>query len=215
MITILHEDADLLVADKPAGLTTIPGHAQGLPTLRETLEAQVGQRLFVVHRLDKAVSGAIVFARHAEAHRHLSLQFEHRHVEKTYLALAHGRVPQTAGTIDAPLRKFGSGRMGVDARRGKPSQTRYRVQRGTSAYTLLHAFPLTGRRHQLRVHFYHLGHPLVGDPLYGDAALRTGYPRLYLHALRLRCTHPAGHPLDVKAPPPPAFTDLVEALLRG
>jgi 23S rRNA-/tRNA-specific pseudouridylate synthase len=96
--------------------------------------------------------------------------------------------------------------MGVDERRGKPSLTRYQVIRSVGGFTLVEARPLTGRRHQLRVHFYSLGHPIVGDLRYGDRAKQATFPRLMLHASRLIVPHPAGGRLTVEAPPPPFFS---------
>ena len=215
MIRILHEDASLLAVDKPDGVPTIPGYDPDAHPVQQRVEDQIGQRLWVVHRLDKDVSGVLLFAKTAEAHRHLNAQFSTRAVDKRYAALVHG-VPRAAeGCIDAPLRKYGSGRMGVDARRGKASQTQYRVIESFAGCTLVEASPVTGRRHQIRVHLYHLGHPIVGDPLYGDAALRSGYVRLYLHARRIRITHPGGHNLHIEAPLPATFEEALAHARAG
>ncbi len=212
MIPVIHADDDVLVVDKPAGVATIPGYDRRAPSLLERVAEQVGQRLFVVHRLDGPVSGVLLFARHAAAHRALSMAFEARRVEKTYLALAHGVIEPEHGVIEAPLRKFGSGRMGVDPRRGKASTTTFRVLERIGPYTLVEAHPVTGRRHQLRVHFYHLGHPLVGDPLYGDVDVQSRYPRLLLHAHRLQVPLPDGREPTFTAPLPADFRAVVEAL---
>jgi tRNA pseudouridine32 synthase / 23S rRNA pseudouridine746 synthase len=184
-ISTIFEDDDILAVAKPEGLAVIPERDGEAPSLFEMLCTQRDERLYVVHRIDKDTSGLILFARNARMHRWLNGQFEARAVEKTYLALVHGQVEVESGSIEAPLRQFGSGRVAVDPERGKPSTTEFRVGRRFVAYTLVEARPRTGRRHQIRVHLYHLGHPIVGDPLYGDRAIQQGFARLMLHTLRL------------------------------
>ena len=205
-IPILHEDAEIVVVDKPIGISSIPERDLAVPSVQRSLEASRGERLFVVHRLDKEVSGILVFARNEQTHRTLSLAFEQRRVHKTYVALAHG-VIKADGVIDKPIAQFGSGRMGVHEKKGKPSRTEFRVVERYTAHTLVHAHPLTGRRHQLRVHFYAIGHALCGDPRYGDANESTKWPRLMLHALRLELEG-----RTIECPPPAAFTDQLERL---
>ncbi len=196
---------EFAAVDKPAGLVAIPERAPTDGCVQTRLAAQLGQRLWVVHRLDREVSGVLVFARNAAAHRRLCLLFEHRAVRKTYTAVAWGELAADTGTVDAPLRLFGSGRMGVAAAGGQAARTDYRVLERRDGFTLLEAYPQTGRRHQLRVHFYHLGHPLVGDPRYGERAAQAQYPRLLLHASRLELPAPDGTPLTIAAPLPPDF----------
>jgi RluA family pseudouridine synthase len=209
---VLYEDAEMVAVDKPAGLSAIPERDPDRPCLVSLLAAWLGQRLWVVHRLDKEVSGVILFARSAEAHRHLNGEFAARRVRKTYLALTHGRIAVDQGVIDQPIRTFGSGRAGVDDEHGKPSRTEYGVLARAADYTLVAAYPVTGRRHQLRVHFYTLGHPLAGDPRYGDPAIQGRIPRLMLHALRLECRRPDHTPLTVTAPVPDTFTEPLATL---
>jgi len=213
-IPILYEDDDILAVSKPEALAAIPErHGQG-GSLFEVLCEQRGERLYIVHRIDKETSGLIVFARHAEAHRRLNRQFETRAVEKTYLALAHGVIAADTGLIDAPLRPFGSGRVGVDPARGKPSTTEFGVVKRFGSHTLLEARPRTGRRHQIRVHLYHLGHPIAGDPLYGDEAARRGFSRMMLHAWRLELTLPSGRRLAIEAPIAESFEAALDTLRR-
>lgn len=202
---ILHRDDDLIVADKPAGLASIAERDLSQPCLHRELERALGTRLWIVHRLDKGVSGVIVFARNAEAHRHLNGEFASRRARKTYLAWAHGALGPEPGIVRQPLREYGSGRVAVDPRRGKPCETAYRVLRRTGERSLLEVEPRTGRRHQIRAHLYAIGHPIVGDPLYGDTARASGEPRLLLHAWRLALRHPAGDELTWEAPPGPEF----------
>jgi 23S rRNA-/tRNA-specific pseudouridylate synthase len=119
----------------------------------------------------------------------LNEAFEQRRIIKTYLALVHGRVGPNEGVVDQPIREFGSGRMGVSPS-GKPSITTYRVLERLGAFTLLEANPQTGRRHQIRVHLYHIGHPIVGDLRYGDRAVQQRFCRLMLHASGIDLPHP-------------------------
>ncbi len=216
-LDIVYEDAHLAVVDKPAGLTVhpAPGHASG--TLVNALLARypdlpgIGgrQRPGIVHRLDKDTSGLMVVAKTESAHHHLSEQIQERRIRKGYTALAGGVVTDDEGMIDAPIgrdirhRK----RMAVVAG-GRPSQTRYQVVRRTGKATLVEVFPATGRTHQIRVHFASLGHPLVGDALYGG---RTDVlDRQFLHAHLLGFEHPqSGKKVEFRSSLP---GDLREAL---
>lgn len=205
MIDILYEDESLLAVDKPEGLVAVPDRRRLDPSLLEMLCTERGEKLYIVHRIDRETSGVIVFARNAEAHRQLNRQFEARSVEKVYLAFVHGVIGDDQGQIDKPLRQFGSGRVAVDDDRGKDSSTEFRVMKRLEAFTLVEARPHTGRRHQIRVHFYSIGHPVVGDPLYGDQTIQSGCPRLMLHAHRLTLDHPCGRRLTLEAPVPESF----------
>lgn len=208
-IPVLYEDDAVVAVDKPVGLASIPERHRQTADLFTQVQRQLGQPLWVVHRLDKDVSGVLLFAKHARAHSHLNAQFEHREVNKRYVALVHGQPVPPSGLIDAPIRAYGSGRMGVDLRQGKPSQTRYDVLDTHSPYSLVQAHPTTGRRHQLRVHFYHLGHPIVGDPRYGDPLLQAPFDRLLLHAQRIAWTALDGAPLSVTSAPGPTFLSVL------
>lgn len=206
MMDVLYEDDDIVAIDKPEGLAAVPQRRPDGQSLFERLSARRAERLYIVHRIDRETSGVIVFARNARTHRRLNEQFEKRIVSKTYLALVHGVIADDQGEIDRPLRQFGSGRVAVDPERGKLSTTEFRVLQRLGAFTLVEAYPQTGRRHQIRVHFYSIGHPLVGDPLYGDQAVQRGWPRLMLHARRLTLDHPPGGRLTIEAPVPSSFT---------
>jgi RluA family pseudouridine synthase len=186
------------------------GASGGLPELLRR-EGLFAGRLYPVHRLDREASGVIVFAKDAETHRHLNGEFDRRAVRKTYLALVHG-VTANRGTIDKPIREFGSGRMGVDAARGKPSSTQFKVERRLRGYTLVRVHPLTGRRHQIRVHLYSLGHPIVGDKKYGDRAVQSAFPRLMLHAIEIEFALPSGERLRIAAPVPESFSAVLQTL---
>jgi RluA family pseudouridine synthase len=162
----------------------------GTETLKAQVERHAGTKIFVVHRLDREASGLVLFAKDPDCHRLLCGQFARRQVHKTYQALASGAVAED-GIVKAPVREYGSGRMGVHPE-GKPARTIYRVLKRLSAATLLEIEPLTGRRHQIRVHLYHIGHPIVGDDRYGKELPVGGAPRLMLHACRLVFRHPGG-----------------------
>jgi RluA family pseudouridine synthase len=168
--------------------------------------------LYIVHRLDKEASGVILFAKHASAHKVMSERFSSREVRKTYSILVHGRITVAEGTIEKRLRQFGSGRMGVDASRGKESTTEFRVLERFGPYTLAEAYPVTGRRHQIRVHFYSIGHPVVGDLRYGDKAFQEVYPRLMLHAQRIECRLPLNEDLNIEAPIPESFELVIKKI---
>lgn len=201
-LAILYSDPDVVVVNKPTGIATIPERDGTAPNVRSRLETQRREALFVVHRLDKPVSGVLVFARHAHAHRHINKQFAQRQTQKTYVALVDGLVQPDSGRIDAPIRAYGSGRMGVDPARGKPCHTRFSVAQHSDAHTRLRLFPETGRRHQLRVHCYHIGHPILGDLRYGNATVQARHPRLFLHAHELTLTLPSGQLTTFTSPVP-------------
>ncbi len=211
-IRVLFENADYLAVDKPEGVVSIAEAGKG--GLPELLKDIFPGRLFPVHRLDREASGIIVYAKNADAHRHLNGQFDRREVRKTYLALVHGTAGPARGLINAPIREFGSGRMGVDVRRGKPSSTEWKVAERLDGATLVRVNPATGRRHQIRVHLFHIGHPIVGDLKYGDRTLQGRYPRLMLHALAIEFALLSGERVTVEAPAPKSFEDVLSGLRK-
>jgi RluA family pseudouridine synthase len=212
MIRVLFENGDFLAVDKPEGVVSVAEAGQG--GLPELLKDQFSGRLWPVHRLDRGASGVLVFAKNPDAHRYLNGEFDRRTVVKTYLAVVDGVPPTNRGQINAPIREFGSGRMGVDTRRGKPSSTEWKVAERLDGATLLRVQPATGRRHQIRVHLYHIGHPLLGDPRYGDKVRLGRAPRLMLHALSLEFSLPSGERATVEAPPPASFEEVLAALRK-
>lgn len=212
LVTVF-EDALVVVVHKPAGLAAIPERDLAQACAQRELEAARGERLFVVHRIDKEVSGLLIFARDAATHRALSIAFEQRDVRKRYLGLAWGTLPVgQGGELQMPIREFGSGRMGVDAR-GKPSLTRWKSLASGSLpagpVTLMELEPHTGRRHQLRVHAYAFGHALVGDQRYGDLTLQKTQPRLALHAYAAQVALGKAR-YDWVVPPPPSLAAMFE-----
>lgn len=184
-LEILYEDNNIIAVNKPEGLASIHDSAGEKEDLQTILSERCQLKIFVVHRLDKEVSGVILFAKNAATHKELNKQFAERTVKKSYTALVHGEVRKEEGAINKPIREFGSGRMGIDEAKGKPSKTVYKVIKKFPSYTLLELNPTTGRRHQLRVHLYYIGHAIVGDVRYGDKTFQEKYPRLMLHAKEL------------------------------
>ena len=211
-VRVLYETDDYIAVDKPEGVVSLAAAGKG--GLPELIKPHDPGKLYPVHRLDRGASGVIVFAKNAAAHRHLNGEFDRREVRKTYLAVVDGVPSSNRGRINAPIREFGSGRMGVDPKRGKPSSTEWKLDERLDGATLLRVSPATGRRHQIRVHLYHIGHPILGDLRYGDRARQERFPRLMLHALSLEFTLPSGERVTVEAPPPPSFDEVVARLRR-
>ncbi len=222
-LVILYEDEDVIAIDKPAGMVVHPavGHSRGtlvnailwhFPDLEGVGESG---RPGIVHRLDKDTSGIILVAKNARAHRHLQAQFKDRTIEKTYLALVHGHVSPEQGVIDAPIGRHQRHRkrMAVaPANRGREAQTEYEVVAYYDVNTLAAAHPLTGRTHQIRVHFASIGHPVVGDVVYGRRDVyKLG--RHFLHAHRIRFRRPADEEIvTLISPLPSALQALLDEL---
>ncbi len=212
MMRWLHRDAWLIAVDKPSGLLAVPGRgadkadcvlARAAAALAEEAGAAAdAPRPLVVHRLDRDTSGVMIFGLDPATQRALSGAFAGRRVAKRYLAVVRGRVDPDTGCIDAPIRKDMTRKYVhiVDPQHGKPARTRWRVLDRQADRTRLELTPTTGRSHQLRVHLAHLGHPVLGDPLYGDAGAAA---RLMLHAASLQLDHPhTGRPLELASPCP-------------
>ena len=210
--SVLFEDEELVAVDKPAGMATAAGGGiEDDASLHAWVSRHAGGRTFIVHRLDRGTSGVIVFAKTAEEHRRLSQAFESRDVAKRYLAVVDGHVRRMSGDITEPLRTFGSGRVGVDPS-GSEALTRYRRLERLRDDDLLEVLPLTGRRHQIRVHCYAMGHPVLGDTRYGASRPVGDAPRLMLHAAELRLPKTAGDPMVIRADPPAEFESVLEGL---
>jgi len=205
-MNILHCDDALIVIDKPAGLPVLrDGWEPDSPCLHKILEQEFG-RLWVVHRLDKSTSGVMLFARTAAAHRDLNIQFDLRQVKKVYHAIVDGVPDWDEKACRMPL-KVNVGhkhRTIVDHKRGIPAETLFKTLKRARGQALVEAHPITGRTHQIRVHLYALGFPLLGDHLYGDSGTRY-INRPALHAFSITFSHPilankitftAHHPQD-------------------
>jgi tRNA pseudouridine32 synthase / 23S rRNA pseudouridine746 synthase len=205
---VLHVDDALIVVDKPAGLLSVPGRGADKQDCAASRAQQLWPDALVVHRLDQATSGLLLMARGLTAQRALSRAFEQGHIAKDYVAVVHGLVAADTGRIDLPLAADWPNRprQRVDAVAGKPSVTRWQVltRDVTQCTTRLALSPQTGRTHQLRVHLQAIGHPIVGDRLYGTSAEPDRVPaRMLLHAGALRFAHPgSGEPVGFESPPP-------------
>ncbi len=209
MFRVIYENKNILAIEKPEGIATIPGFNTSRNNVYYKLKEAGYKDLFVVHRLDKAVSGILLFAKNKKFHRYLNTLFEKRLITKHYLAIVYGSPGKKTGIINAPLRRYGSGRMGVDFKKGKQSLTSYKVILSRKDWSLLQVSPITGRRHQIRVHLYYIGHSVIGDPLYGDIKRNLSYPRLMLHAYRIRIPLPDGSFLNLKSSLPPSFRGML------
>jgi tRNA pseudouridine32 synthase / 23S rRNA pseudouridine746 synthase len=209
MTQILFEDRDVVAINKPINIPVIPTHTKGEETVLSNMQELYENKLFVVHRLDKEVSGVMLFAKNAMSHRSLNRQFFERTVRKTYHLVAIGSLENDSGTIDKPIRQFGSGRMGVDEITGKPSVTVYSVIERTDRFTFVKAIPGSGRRHQIRVHFYSIGHPICGDMHYGDKKIQKKFPRLMLHASEVTFRLMSGEEKTVAAELPGEFKGIM------
>lgn len=216
MEAVFSDDAILLV-NKPAGLPVLPdGWQKDAPYLVKLLEELHG-KIWVVHRIDKFTSGLVLFALTAEAHRSLSVQFEKRRVEKIYHAVIVGAPRWDEKTAAFPLRANVGRRHRtmVDYKKGAPAETRFRILARYPSAALVEAAPVTGRTHQVRVHAYALGHPLVGDALYG-APDTDVISRPALHARSLAFSHPkTGTPAAFSADYPPDFETAIRRLKGG
>lgn len=199
-LELLYEDGDILAVNKPEGLASIHDNSGEVIDLQTILSDHYKNKIYVVHRLDKEVSGIILFAKNEKTHKLLNKQFAERTIKKLYTAIVHGIVEKDNGEIKFPIREFGSGRMGVDSKNGKPCKTFYSITEKLFPYTLVELNPTTGRRHQLRVHLYAIGHPIVGDKRYGEKVLQEKFPRLMLHAKSICFMKPDKKELLIEAP---------------
>ncbi|HZV13273.1 MAG TPA: RluA family pseudouridine synthase [Candidatus Kapabacteria bacterium] len=230
-IDILFEDESIVAVNKPPGLLSIPDRFdEELPSLSKLLEEKYGD-IFVVHRLDRETSGVIVFAKNAESHRLLNIQFESRRTKKKYIAILEGRLEKDHDTIFLPIaphRKL-QGRMCIDEKNGKEAQTEYTVVKRFGHFTEVEILLHTGRQHQIRVHFAAIGYPLLVDKVYGNreefflSSIKRNYKtvggekpliaRLTLHALEMVLTHPLTQELlQIVAPMPKDMTSLIKQL---
>ncbi len=219
-LEVVHEDDDILVVVKPAGLVVHPGSGNWAGTMLNALLHRVPSlkglpRAGIVHRLDKETSGLLVVAKTETAMQDLVRQLQARTVKRTYLAIVRGAVPDK-GTVDAPIGRHPTQRTRMAiVPTGKPAVTHYRVRERFAAHALVECDLETGRTHQIRVHLASIGHPLEGDPVYGARGARR-LLRQALHAWKLAFIHPgSGKPVRFTAPPPPDFEALAESLRSG
>jgi 23S rRNA pseudouridine1911/1915/1917 synthase len=222
-LPVLFRDASVLVVDKPAGLLSVPTPAGGeqdtaLNRVREFVRHAAGRRGYAgaVHRLDRDTTGALAIALSREAHDALRDAFRAHRIERRYVALVRGRVVPDQGVVDLPIRDaYAAGRRGI-ARAGEPSRpalTRFRVVERFRAASLLEVELGTGRQHQIRLHLASIGHPVLGDEVYGQGGDPVPAPRQMLHARILGFPHPeAGNAVRVESPLPRDFRTLLARL---
>lgn len=190
-LEVLHEDAHIILVNKPSGLLSVPGRGEHLADCLITRVQAAFPTALLVHRLDRDTSGVMVFAQTPAAQRHLGLQFEKRMTKKTYVARVWGVPRETSGVIDLPLIVDWPNRpkQMVDHENGKPAVTEWKAISSTDTETRMRLMPQTGRSHQLRVHMLALGHPILGDPFYAEGPALE-FPRLMLHSEELKLKHP-------------------------
>jgi len=233
-LDIVFEDENLLLVNKPTGLVIHPAAGNPSGTLVNALLHHCNDlsgiggvgRPGIVHRLDKETTGLLVVAKTDRAHLGLSLAFRNRKVHKTYLAVCYGVPKNEEGVIDAPIDRHPRDRQHMAVvKDGRPARTTYRVREVFVGVSLVECRPVTGRTHQIRVHMAHIGHALVGDPLYSGRQWRSlenprvrsacrGFPRQALHAWRLEFTHPVTKEAVAFEAPPPDDLERLVALLR-
>lgn len=221
-LTVVYEDQDLVIIDKPQGMVVHPAHGNWDQTLVNALLFQVQDlsgingelRPGIVHRLDKDTSGLLVVAKNDRSHRHLAEQIKTHSFTREYTALVHGQVRENQGIIEAPIGRDPRDRkkMAVVAG-GRPSITGYQVLERFANYTLVRCRLETGRTHQIRVHMSYLGYPVVGDPLYGPRKNQWGLNKQLLHASLLTIEHPAtGEVMTFQSPLPEYFDSILKEL---
>jgi 23S rRNA pseudouridine1911/1915/1917 synthase len=233
-LEILYEDAHLLILNKPTGMVVhpAPGHFSGtlvnallwhcrIETGGSTLSGIGGiQRPGIVHRLDRDTSGAIAVAKTDQAHQHLQQQFQAKTARRSYLAVVYGAPQQPSGTIDLPIGRHPIDRKKMaivpEAQGGRKAITHWQVKQRLDNYTLMQFDLETGRTHQIRVHGAHVGHPIVGDPVYGSGrSIGVNLPGQALHAWRLRLQHPVSDMVvEAIAPLPQSLLTLIDILQK-
>ena len=223
---IVYEDSDLLVVNKPAGLVVHPAHDHYSGTLVNGLLAHCTDlsgingkmRPGIVHRIDKDTSGLLMIAKNDLAHQHLAAQLKSHSIKRAYYALVQGVISEPAGLVDAPIGRHETERkkMAVTLKNSKEARTHYYVKERFHHHTFIECRLETGRTHQIRVHMAYLGHPLVGDPLYGTRKNNLDFPGQALHAYALGFQHPrTGEQLYFEAPLPEHFQSVLKNLAQG
>ncbi len=223
-LPIIYQDQDLAVVDKPKGMVVHPAHGNWDNTMVNALLFHLHDlsgingdlRPGIVHRLDKDTSGVMVVAKNDLAHRSLAEQIKVHSIKREYIALVHGVIRENLGTIDAPI-----GRSPLDRKKmavvkdGRPALSYYEVMQRFNNYCLVKVTLMTGRTHQIRVHFAYIKHPVVGDPLYGSAKKHFDLESQALHAHKLGFIHPrTGSYMEFNSPLPPYFQAILERLAQ-
>ncbi len=213
-LPILYEDDFCIVVDKPAGLATESGRAESVVDFAKTLTTDDDPtRPGIVHRLDRDTSGLLIIAKTGLAKRKLQAEFKKRAVKKTYIALLEGKLSPEKAVIKLPLkRSLAKPTEQAVAAGGKASETSYQVKQYYKGYSLVEAYPKTGRTHQLRVHFSFLGHPIVGDKTYSKTP--TNLDRQFLHANAINFKSPSGKLVSLNCPLPSDLTNFLDGLQK-
>jgi len=232
-LNVIHEDSDLLIINKPAGLVIHPAAGNPSGTLVNALIhycqdlSGIGgvERPGIVHRLDKDTTGIMVVAKSDRAHLALSIAFRQHTIRKTYLAVCYGNPKTEDGVVDAPIDRHPRNRREMAVvREGRPARTLYEVDQEFAGTSMVSCHPVTGRTHQIRVHMAHIGHAIIGDPLYAGRQWRNladlsvqsacrNFPRQALHARRIAFEHPVTkEEVEFEAPLPPDLEELLETL---
>jgi 23S rRNA pseudouridine1911/1915/1917 synthase len=221
-LPIMYQDEDLVIVDKPKGMVVHPAHGNWDQTMVNALLYHIHDlsgingelRPGIVHRLDKDTSGVMVVAKNDQAHRNLAEQIREHTIKREYIALVHGVIKENLGTIDAPI-----GRSKLDRKKmavikdGRRAVSNYEVMKRFNNYTLVKVTLLTGRTHQIRVHFAYIKHPVVGDPLYGSAKKHFDLDSQALHACLLGFDHPrSGDYMEFSSDLPPYFRSILAQL---
>jgi len=230
-LQIYYEDELFAVVEKPAGLVIHPGAGTGGDTMVhgllyhfQNLSKAGGEgRPGIVHRLDKKTSGLLIVAKNDRVHALLSRAFQERRIEKTYLALVHGKPARESGEVSLNIGRHSTirTRMAAQRNKGRPALTEYRIREVLNGFSFLEVRIKTGRTHQIRVHLSAIGHPVVGDDVYGERSYKEfirkfGEPgRYFLHAAELRFTHPVtGVVMEFRSPLPQDLTSLLERIKK-
>ncbi|MBQ5857508.1 MAG: RluA family pseudouridine synthase [Peptococcaceae bacterium] len=225
-LDIVYEDSDLMIVNKPVGLVVHPAHGHYSGTLVNGLLAHCTDlsgingkmRPGIVHRIDKDTSGLLMIAKNDLAHQHLAEQLKAHSIKRAYYALVQGVISEPAGLVDAPIGRHEIDRkkMAVTFKNSKEARTHYYVKERFAKNTFIECRLETGRTHQIRVHMAYLGHPLVGDPLYGTRKNNLDFPGQALHAYALGFVHPrTGEELYFEAPIPEHFQSVLKTLAQG
>lgn len=216
-LLVVYEDANLLVVEKPPGILTHAAPGQTGKTVADLIKDRTtdiaGERAGIVHRLDKETSGLLVVAKTESAREFLQQQFKDRVVKKTYLALVAGRLKLPKAVIDLPIgRRLSNPTQWSVRPGGRQAVTKYEVKAEYPGYSLVMVQPQTGRTHQIRVHFSHLGHPVAGDIVYGPTKPPLGLGRHFLHASAIEFTTPEGKSLKFESPLPADLQKFLDTL---
>lgn len=194
-LSIIYYDDDIIIVDKQAGVLSVPGRGpEKLDSISHRLSLEF-EEVHIVHRLDMATSGIMIFARHKNSLRSLQQQFQNRQTKKTYQAIVYGKLSPSSGAINLPMRCDWPNRpkQMVCYEFGKKSLTRWRIIEYINNNTRIELMPVTGRSHQLRIHCNAIGHPIVGDPFYGNSVSQAASKNLCLHAQSLTVKHPSSN----------------------